>query len=206
MLAARQVKFWDRIAGRYAARQLKDPAAYDAMLAAAAGLLKPTDRVLEIGCGTGSIALRLSPAVAAWTATDFSGEMIKIARAKAAPAHLRFIEADASATVDGGPFDAACAFQILHLVPDMPATLATLHRQLKPGGLLLSKTWCFADMDWKLRVLFKALRTIGLFPAASFLSKPALRAAFAAAGFEILDERVFGTNPHGPFIVARRID
>jgi ubiquinone/menaquinone biosynthesis C-methylase UbiE len=205
MSTARQVKFWDRIAGRYAARQLKDPAAFNAMLAAAAGWLKPTDRVLEIGCGTGSIALRLAPRVAAWTATDFSAEMIKIAGAKGGPANLRFVEADATVTVDGAPFDAVCAFQILHLVADPPATLAALHRQVKPGGLLISKTWCFADMDWKLRLMFTALKAVGLFPAAHFLTKPALRAALTSVGFEILDARVFGSNPHAPFIVARRV-
>ena len=57
----RPIRFWDRIAKRYAARIIKDPAAYEAMLADAAGRLRPTDRVLEIGCGTGSIAIRLAP-------------------------------------------------------------------------------------------------------------------------------------------------
>jgi hypothetical protein len=49
------------------------------------------------------------------------------------------------------------------------------------------------------------LKTVGLFPAAASLTKPALRAAFLDAGFEIIEERVFGTNPHGPYWVARKV-
>jgi cyclopropane fatty-acyl-phospholipid synthase-like methyltransferase len=204
MAKAKHVRFWDRIAERYAARPLKDPAAYEAMLADAAGRLHPTDRVLEIGCGTGSTAIRLAPHVAEWTATDFSPEMLRIARAKAAPDNLSFVLADAGRAFEGGPFDAVCAFQVLHLVGDLPATLARIHAQLKPGGLLITKTWCFADMGLKLRSLFAVLRLLGIFPAAASLTKTALRQAIGDTGFEIVDERVFGTNPHGPYIVARK--
>jgi hypothetical protein len=31
-----------------------------------------------------------------------------------------------------------------------------------------------------------------------------LRQAIGAAGFEIEDDRIFGQNPHGPYIVARK--
>ncbi|WP_322515653.1 class I SAM-dependent methyltransferase [Rhodopseudomonas palustris] len=204
MAAPHQAKFWDKVADRYAARPIKDPAAFEAMLADAAGRLRPTDRVLEIGCGTGSAAIRLAPHAAEWIATDFSAEMLRIARAKPAPANLRFVLADARSAFDGGPFDAICAFQVLHLVGDLPGTLAQIHAHLKPGGLLISKTWCFSEMSLKLRSLFFVLRSIGLFPRAQALTKPELRQTLRDAGFEIADERVFGDNPHGPYIVARK--
>lgn len=206
--------FWDRIAGRYAAKPIKDPAAYEAMLADAAGRLRPTDRVLEIGCGTGSTAIRLAPHVAEWTAIDFSPEMLRIAETKAAsakeaPKNLRFVLADAHGAFDGGPFDGApfdaiCAFQVLHLVDDLPGTLERIRAGLKPGGVLICKTWCFAEMKLRLRALFLVLRTIGLFPPVNALTKAALREKIRDAGFEIVEERVFGTNPNGPYIVARR--
>ena len=197
-------RFWDRIADRYAARPIKDQAAYDAMLADAASRLRPTDRVLEIGCGTGSTAIRLAPGVREWVGTDFSGQMLRIARAKPAPANLRFVQADAAHAFDGGPWDAICAFQVLHLVDDLPGTLAQVHANLKPGGLLISKTWCFADMGLKLRSLFAVLRAVGMFPPAKALTGPALRQAIQDAGFQFAQDRVFGTNPHGPYIVARK--
>ena len=204
MATASPARFWDRFADRYAARAIKDPAAYDAMLADVAGRLRPTDLVLEIGCGTGSIAIRLAPHAGEWTATDFSPEMLRIARAKPAPKNLRFVLADAGSAFDGGPFDAICAFQVLHLVDDLPGVLSRVHANLKPGGLLMSKTWCFADMGLKLRGLFLVLRTVGLFPTANALTKTALREAVRDAGFEIVEERVYGASPHGPYLVARK--
>jgi SAM-dependent methyltransferase len=206
MAKAGHVRFWDRIADRYAARQLKDPAAYEAMLADAAGRLRATDRVLEIGCGTGSTAIRLAPCVAEWTATDFSSEMLRIARAKPAPDNLRFVLTDARSAFDRGSFDAIAAFQVLHLVDDLPGTLSYIHAHLRPGGLLIGKTWCFADMGLALRSLFVVLRSIGLFPPVNALTKTALRQTIRDAGLEIVDERMFGGNPNGPYIVARRPD
>ncbi|KIZ39241.1 MULTISPECIES: class I SAM-dependent methyltransferase [Rhodopseudomonas] len=204
MVQARHVRFWDRIAERYAARPIKDEAAYEAMLADAAGRLRASDRVLELGCGTGGTAIRLAPCVAEWIATDFSAEMLRIARAKPAPDNLSFVLADAKTAFDGGPFDAIAAFQLLHLVDDLPATLARIHANLRPGGVLITKTWCFAEMRLALRALFAVLRGLGLFPPVNALTRPALRQAMIDAGFVIEDERVFGSNPHGPYIVARK--
>jgi cyclopropane fatty-acyl-phospholipid synthase-like methyltransferase len=197
-------KFWNKFAARYAARPLKNVPAYEAMLADVAARLKPTDKVLEIGCGTGGTAIRLAPAVAQWTATDFSIEMVKIAQAKPAGGNVTFKVADASNTFDGGPFDAICAFNVLHLVDDLPQVLAQIHANLKPGGQLISKTWCFADMRLSLRVLFRILRAFGLFPAATMHSAVQLRAAILNSGLEIIDERVFGEHQQNPYIVARK--
>ncbi|WP_342070622.1 hypothetical protein [Yoonia algicola] len=53
--------FWNRVARRYAATPMRNQAAYEATLERISAHLKPTDPVLELGCGTQSTALRLSP-------------------------------------------------------------------------------------------------------------------------------------------------
>ena len=88
------------------------------MLADVASRVKGTDTVLEIGCGIGGTAIRLAPGVAQWTATDFSAEMVKIAKAKPSGENVRFVVSDASNAFGGGSFDAICAFKVLHLVDD----------------------------------------------------------------------------------------
>ena len=70
------------------------------MLADVASRLKDTDTVLEIGCGTGGIAIRLGPGFAQWTATDFSTEMVKIAQAKPSGGNVNFNASDSSNAFD----------------------------------------------------------------------------------------------------------
>lgn len=206
MSLSKQQKFWNRIAERYAARPLKDVAAYDAMISDVASRLNPGDHVLELGCGTGGTAIRLAPHVSHWTATDFSAEMIKIAQGKPAGANLTFKIADAENAYDGGPFDVICAFNVLHLVENQPATLAQIFTNLKPGGLLISKTWCFTDLNFKFRLLFNALRAVGLFPVVNQHSIPELRQSMLEAGFQIEDERVFGKYRQNPYIVGHKAE
>lgn len=115
--------FWDRMAPKYARKPVDDPDAYHEKLALVASLLRPKDSVLEIGCGTGTTALRLAPHVAQYTATDGSRAMIGLAGAKLgpdAPENVTFHHADAAEQVAGAPFDAICAFSLLHLVEDVP--------------------------------------------------------------------------------------
>ena len=202
-------RFWDRFAGRYAARPIKDVQAHEALLADMARRLKPSDSVLEIGCGTGLTAVRLAPGVARYAAADLSPQMIRIARARLAaieprPASLAFRVADAETALEESPFDAVCALNVLHLVDDMPGLLGRIHGALRPGGLLLSKTGCFAELNPVLRLLFRGLRLIGLFPPASFLRCAEIERALTAAGFEIVDRKVFGAFPQNPYVVARR--
>jgi ubiquinone/menaquinone biosynthesis C-methylase UbiE len=194
--------FWNRHAERYAARPIKDIAAYEAMLAAAAARLRPADSVLEIGCGTGGTAIRLAAGVARYVATDFSAEMIRIAQAKPRPPNLRFLLADAAKLPEGAPFNAICAFNLLHLVDDLPSLLRKLHAGLVPGGLLISKTWCFADLPLRLRLLFRVLRLAGLFPRARFLTQEALHQALSEAGFQIIATNVFGGLAASRYVVA----
>ena len=195
--------FWNRFADRYAARPIKDVAAYEALLADVAARLTPEAQVLEIGCGTGGTAIRLAEGVARYVATDFSAEMIRIAKAKPAPPNLRFLLAEAGALPDGGPFDAILAFNVLHLVDDLPGLLHKLRGGLAPNGLLISKTWCFGDLPLRLRLLFRALRLVGLVPPAQFLSQADLHQTLQAAGFRIEATHVFGTRAANPYIVAK---
>ncbi|PTV97516.1 ubiquinone/menaquinone biosynthesis C-methylase UbiE [Rhodobacter aestuarii] len=199
-----QLQFWDKVAERYAARPLKDPGAFEEMLVEVGGWLQPGDKVLEIGCGTGSTAVRLGGGVGQWLATDLSPEMVRIAQAKEAPEGVRFVEAPADALHDAAPFDAICAFHILHLVPDAQRTLAVLREQLAPGGLLISKTWCLRDFNPLMRIIFPILRKRGLMPPINQLRYRDLRAMIEGAGFTIEGERHFGKHRHSRFVIARK--
>ena len=203
------VAFWDRIAPRYARDPIRNMAAYEATLDDVISRLSGTDRVLEVGCGTGTTALRLAPAVGHLTATDASTAMIGIARDKTAvrrPSNLTFTIAGAEAPgePDEMPFDAVLAFNLLHLVPNLPATLAALHRRLRPGGLFISKSACIGDMNPIIRLALPVMRAVGKAPHVLVFDAPALQAAIVRAGFTVEVSRTFPGSPHARYIVARR--
>lgn len=96
--------------------------------------------VLELGCGTGNDALRLSGAGFEVTALDVSQEAIDQARAKAAPG-VTYVVADVAEGLPFAPstFDAVMANVALHMFSDAVtrAIFADVGRVVRPGGLFL---------------------------------------------------------------------
>lgn len=199
--------FWDRIAPKYARKPIADPTAYEEKLTRVHGLLRTTDRILEIGCGTGSTALRLAPGVSQVSATDVSRAMIEIAKAKLGSQTARkiaFQQADAADLIDGRPFDAVCAFSLLHLVDNIDRVLDSVRQQLKPGGLFISKTVCLKDAPLPIRALVRLLTAVGVAPRVTAVSRAELVRHLEDTGFEIETVSHFGRQRTNPFIVARR--
>jgi ubiquinone/menaquinone biosynthesis C-methylase UbiE len=205
--------FWDRAAAKYARQPIANMASYEYTLGRTRGYLAATDRVLEIGCGTGSTALALADAAGHYTATDISPEMIAIARAKPEAArtdNLRFLtcEADDPRLTDD-PFDAVLAFNVLHLVPDLEATLAHVAAATRPGGLFISKTFCMPSrkLPFKLRaikLLLPLMQAIGKAPEVAFFSVAELERAVIAAGFEIIESGNYTNDELRRYLAARR--
>ena len=200
-------KFWDKAARKYAASKIADMGGYEETLARTRDFLTPDDHLLEIGCGTGSTALKLAPSVKQMTATDISREMLTIAKEKLADTdleNLRFVQTEATKPIDGAPFDAACAFSILHLLDDLDEGLAHLHRLIRPGGMLITKTACLRDMNFAIPPMIKVMQWLGKAPDVLLFSAPELEAAMRKAGFEIVESGYHGKTRSTRFIAARR--
>lgn len=208
--AVSEARFWDKAARAYARDPIKDTAGYERTIERTGGLLRPSERVLEIGCGTGSTALRLAPLVAQIVATDLSGEMIAIAREKAEAAacrNARFLAAGAGDLPDGeGAYDAALAFNVLHLVADRKQALKRLFGALKPGGAFISKTPCLSEMNPLIRLAVPLMRMIGKAPFVAFFTAAELEAEIAAAGFTIEARERHGSGAKDAriFLIARK--
>jgi ubiquinone/menaquinone biosynthesis C-methylase UbiE len=100
--------------------------------------LKTTDRVLEIGIGTGRIALPLAPHVGSISGIDISTQMMDRLRQKQNGEVIYLAQGDALALpFPNASFDAIMITHVLHLVADVPGVLHELARVLKPSGKLL---------------------------------------------------------------------
>lgn len=211
LAGARQARFWNRIARRYADAAIADLAGYERTLDCVSALLSPEHVVLEIGCGTGATALRLAPAVGRWLATDVSPAMIDIARdrlaAQSTPG-LDFAVADADAMAfDAAAHDRVLAFNVLHLVSDLERVLTGVAHTLRAGGLFIAKTPCIAEMNPLLALAgVPVMRALGLAPPLLRLDESRLCAALRRAGLEVIAIERHGTRGRDarPFIVARK--
>ncbi|MDZ4161985.1 MAG: methyltransferase [Burkholderiales bacterium] len=212
---AHSTRFWDKTARKYAASAVGDVAGYEHTLQRVRQRLRPTDRVLELGCGTATTALRLAPATAHYTAADLSPAMVDIAHQKLADAppdvhHMLYlVVADADAPLpaprpkgwagaataetasqgtglDALGWDVVLAFNLLHLVPDLDHTLAQVVRHLRPGGLFISKTACIAHMNPLVpHVALPLMRLLRLAPPVHVLTEDRLLSAIERSGLSI---------------------
>lgn len=108
--------------------------------------IAPTDRVLDVACGTGEferLILKENPAQP-MVGVDVSDEMLTIARQKLQPySNVRFQHASAAALpFPDASFDTVISANAFHYFDDPNVALQEMKRVLKPNGNLIILDWC----------------------------------------------------------------
>ena len=107
--------------------------------------LQPGMRVLDLGCGPGTISMGLADAVAPGDLHGVDIEESQIAMARAAAeagshGNATFHVGDISdLPFEDGEFDVAHCHAVLMHLPDTAAALAEVRRVLKPGGIFAAR-------------------------------------------------------------------
>jgi L-amino acid N-acyltransferase YncA len=99
-------------------------------------------RVLEVGCGDGALAARLSGLGHDITAIDVSAEAVETARGRGVPA----VQAD-FLTYESGRYDVVLFTRSLHHLNPLPAAVERAWQLLEPGGLLVADDFAFDQAD-----------------------------------------------------------
>jgi demethylmenaquinone methyltransferase/2-methoxy-6-polyprenyl-1,4-benzoquinol methylase len=110
--------------------------------------LGPSDRVLDLACGTGDLTFAAAPHVRRAVGLDVTFRMVQLATQKSdsrsglsrgAGTPVSFLAGDMlGLPFRDGTFDVITVGYGLRNVPDLDAALAEIHRVLAPGGRLLS--------------------------------------------------------------------
>lgn len=202
--------FWNGIAESYSKKPVEDPDAFERKIEITKSRMNPKSVVLDVGCGTGSLALRLAPSAAQVHGLDLSSEMIRIARGKADT------EGVTNVTFHVGPFDTSfkelapgsldgiCAYSLLHLVEDRDAALDHSFRLLRPGGFFVSSTLCLGESRVPYGPLLTMMRWLGKAPPVQILTKRTLEDEIRRAGFVDIAQPDVGAKSTVGFLIASK--
>jgi SAM-dependent methyltransferase len=188
---ANDAEAYERLMGRWSpllARELIDWAGI------AAG-----DRVLDAGCGTGSLALALAarPEPATIVGLDVAAPYVAFAGARSDDPRLRFLTGDA-VTLDfpDDSFDRAYSLLALNFMSDPGRALAGMRRVTRAGGVVAAAVWDFPGGLVYQRIFWDtaaALDPVADQARARHYSSPLngpgqLATAFAAAGLSRVED------------------
>jgi len=149
----------------------------------------PCGRVLDAGCGTGSLTLALAARadLAAIEALDFEENFVAALRKRTTDPRIRAQRGDVCALPYGDKeFDGIYSLLVLHFVSDPHRAVREMRRVLRPGATAAATVWANGGLpSW--RLFWDAIRPLE--PEAAPPSKRPmtdegeLHAAFENAGF-----------------------
>jgi SAM-dependent methyltransferase len=102
------------------------------------------EKILDVGCGTGSLTFALAGAgdLGEIAAIDYSPVLVAEAIRRNTDRRIRVRQADACALpFEGGAFDRALALLVLHFVPEADKAVAEMRRVVRSGGMVAAAVW-----------------------------------------------------------------
>jgi SAM-dependent methyltransferase len=150
---------------------------------------KPGERILDVGCGEGTLTKRIMERGATALGIDNSPEMIAGARANGIDAVLL----DVADMPFAAEFDAAFSNATLHWVLDKEEAARAIFRALKPGGRFAGEMGGEGNLKKLREALDEELVIRGYVPpveASNWYASPdEFAAVYEAAGFREVDAR-----------------
>jgi SAM-dependent methyltransferase len=132
---------------------------------------QPGDTVLELAAGPGDVGFAVAPLLGEegrLISSDFSSEMLEVARRRAAELGLgnvehRQIDAEDIPLEDDGVDGVLCRFGLM-LMPDPEAVVAEMRRVLRPDGRLVLAVWAIGPRNPWVTVAGRILVELGHAP------------------------------------------
>jgi SAM-dependent methyltransferase len=187
------------------------------------------DSVLDVGCGTGSLAMTIAglTKAAKIVGIDASASFIEYAAAHCADPRVAFVTGDAQKlTYPDASFDRCFSLLAINHIPNTPKAVTEMRRVTKPGGVIATAMWDgtggneFNDCMWEAAAALDPKVERPAEKRGSYSSPPALSALWTDAGLtnieakgltmscgftsfdEFWNRYLEGQGPGGAYVVA----
>jgi len=201
-------KFWNLIASKYAASPIADIAAYETKIEKLKSLLSPGDRVLDIGCGTGTQCDDLAGDVRQVIGIDISSKLLAIAEQRKTERKIGNVEFIQTTVFDErfepGSFDIVMAFYVLHFCEDIDEVIQRVYGLLKADGLFILETACMGEKGQIAGRVIRSGGKLGILPLINLLTTRQIEQALERAGFSIVGKTKFSESNDEYTLIARK--
>ena len=205
-------KFWDKVSNKFDKRSKKIDQTEIKTLENTKRYLNVSDIVLDYGCATGSMDIKIKDKIKKIYGIDISHKMISAAKRKVAERKIGNIHFTRSTIFDEiykrESFDVILAFNILHFLEDTQKVMTRINELLKPKGLLISVTPCLGEKKSFKNILtfhLVSLQTkMGMLPYIRFFRISELENSIANANFQIVEIESLHSPGEQCFIVAKK--
>lgn len=201
-------KFWDRVSGWSKAESAANSTLVKCLNHKIGTLIMPGDTVLDFGCGTGTITLRIARNANKVYGVDVSEGMLKRAQQNLKNQHIDNADFTKITSLNemfkDDFFQVTTTFNVLQYIENRKELFSQFYKLLKTQGTLIVAVPCFGDTNSFSMLLVKFLRFVRIMPETYFFSVDEIEKEITSTGFTIIESINLSDLPE-KFIVARKI-
>lgn len=201
-------RFWDRVSGWSKAETTANSTLVKHINSKFGTHIMPDDTVLDFGCGTGTITLRIARNANKVYGIDVSEGMLS--RALLNLKNQRIDNATFTRITilhemfKDDYFDVVTSFNVLQYIKNRKELFEEFYKLLKPQGSLIVAVPCFGEASTLSGLFVKFLRFIRIMPKTYFFSVGEFENEIRAAGFTIAESISLSNLPE-KYIVAKKM-
>lgn len=200
-------KFWDRVSGWSLAESAANSTLTKHLNNKFGVYILPGDTVLDYGCGTGTITLKIARNANKVYGIDVSEGMLKRAQQNLISQNIHnatFCKITAlNKMFEDGTFDVITIFNVLQYIENRKELLTEFYKLLKPQGILIIAAPCFSGMNTFAALYMTFLRFVRIMPETYFFSTDRIEKEITDTGLTIIESTNL-TNLPERFIIARK--